>query len=302
MKGRAKDLPLVEALAGRSPGENIPLLLDVARRQTGRLRPADLRAQHDRDAFVHPSTVDLRTTLRFDAVALEAAHDHEAILLSPLAPLGACAVVSPTVQDRVVTTLRGTEVVSDPTNVMAIECAKRLAKNPTSDVRLCTIHQVVRAQRFVARRGLTQHFRLFALAEAGLARPDHGFEVDAVVRLLQVFVRFTDRCAAHGSRFEHRRVSLLVADTSSARAIADRVAARLARGMPELAITNGTLASDYYDGLRVLFDATNAAGVEMNVGDIGLFDWVGKLTSNRRMRFAAAGLGIQLAASAFAEG
>src|SRR5687768_18521332 len=128
------DDPVVEALGARSPSDNLPLMLEVARRQAARRRPADLLAQMTRDTFVPPSALDLRTLHRFDGIALEAATDFEAVLLSPLAPLGCCSVVSPTAQDRAVATVRGTEVVSDPTNLMALECARRLTKDPPRDV------------------------------------------------------------------------------------------------------------------------------------------------------------------------
>jgi hypothetical protein len=52
--------------------------------------------------------------------------------------------------------------------------------------------------------------------------------------------------------------------------------------------------SGYYDGLRLLVGAESTSGQYVELGDIGVFDWIAKLTSNRRMRFVAAGLGIQL--------
>ena len=57
---------------------------------------------------------------------LAAAEQFEAVELSPLAPLGVCSVVGLASQNKIVSALRGTEVVSDPTNVLALECARRL--------------------------------------------------------------------------------------------------------------------------------------------------------------------------------
>jgi hypothetical protein len=65
------------------------------RRQAGRRRPADLTAQMARDGFVTASVLDLRTANAPDALAVEVAHGFEAVLLSPLAPLGCCSVVAP---------------------------------------------------------------------------------------------------------------------------------------------------------------------------------------------------------------
>jgi hypothetical protein len=289
---RDEDRALIEALAARSPSESLPLLLEVARRQAARRRPADLTAQLTRDAFVTPSALDQRTLHRLDGVALDVAADFEAIALSPLAPLGCCAAVSPTHQDRVVSTIRGTEVVSDPTNVLAIECARRLADAATSHVKLCTVHQVVRAQRFAAKPGFSQHFRLFALAEAGAARPDHGFEVDAIVSQVALYGRLFDAFEAIGYRLPNRKVTLFVAPDAGP--IGDRVRARLREAMPALALEERPLESGYYDGFHLFFGAGSVVGAHVPLADVGRFDWVAKLRSNRRQRLVASGLGLQL--------
>lgn len=62
------------------------------------------------------------------------------------------------------------------------------------------------------------------------------------------------------------------------------------------------LESNYYDGIRVLLHVTTSSGVEVQLADVGLFDWVAKVTSNRRIRFVAAGLGIQLVPQLFGAG
>ncbi|HTR54166.1 MAG TPA: GNAT family N-acetyltransferase [Kofleriaceae bacterium] len=270
-----------DQLAERSPSECVPALLAIARRHAERKRPADVRAQYARDAFVAPSFVDQRAAHRLDELALAAAPEFEAVLLSPLAPLASCVAVSPSSQDRIVTTMRGSEVVSDPTNVLALECARRHAADG-GDVRLCTVHQVVRAQRFAPRPGMTQHFRMFALAEAGRARADHAFEVDAFVRHLAVFSRLLDAAGARGPRIAR------VLAAATAAPIATRLRTRLAAELPALQIVPGELASGYYAGVRVLLDVGDA-----NLSDTGLFDWVARLTSDARVRFVASGFGLQ---------
>ena len=44
----------------------------------------------------------------------------------------------------------------------------------------------------------------------------------------------------------------------------------------------------------MLFGVDTEAGEHVNLGDTGLFDWVAKLTSNKRMRLVASGFGLQL--------
>lgn len=284
-------------LLALSPSESAPLLLELAKLQAARRRPADLLAQLERDRFVHPSFVDQRLSHRLDGLALEAAGEFEALLLSPVAPLGACSVLAQTSQDRTLSTTRGTEVVSDPTNVLALVCAQRLRQTPDLHVKLCTVHQTLRAQALPPRPGFSRHFRLFALAEAGRARADDGFEVEAVTRHVGVFDRLMDACAAIGATFPQR--SLVVLSTPARAVLAERVRARLAASYPHVAVRAEAFAHPYYDGLRVMFGSHSQAGEHVPLGDTGVFDWMPRLTANHKHRFVASGLGIQLVPGLF---
>src|SRR5689334_19537350 len=198
----------IEDLLRLAPSASTPLLLELARRQAGRRTPADLVAQIGRDAFVQPSALDQRTLHRLDGLALDVARDFEAIALSPVAPLGACSVIAPTAQDRTLATTRGSEVVSDPTNVLALLAAQRLAKTPHGDVRLCTVHQVLRAQPLPPQPGFSRHFRLFTMVEAGRARADDGFEVDAIARHVATYDALFDVAATLGCSAPERRATM----------------------------------------------------------------------------------------------
>src|SRR5262245_24334033 len=106
------------------------LLLEVMRRRANARTPHEVLAQYRRDRFVRPAVIDQRVTVELDAHLLAAAQGFEAIELSPVAPLGTCSTMAPTDQHRVLSALRATEVVSDPTNVFALECAERLRAAP----------------------------------------------------------------------------------------------------------------------------------------------------------------------------
>jgi hypothetical protein len=208
-----------------------------------------------------------------------------------------CSTLAPTSQDRTVSAVRGTEVVSDPTNVLALEAARRLATNPRGDVRLCTLHQVLRAQALAPGEGFSRHFRLFALVEAGPARAEDGFEVDAAERAVSVFDRLFDACASLGCRFPGRRA--VVRATGRRHVLADRICDRVRRALPHVDVVREPLDNPYYDGLRVAFSADTVRGEPCPIGDLGAFDWISKLTSNGRMRLVASGFGLQLAPLVF---
>src|SRR3989442_15792028 len=116
-------------------------------RRAARRTETDLRRQWERDRFTRPADVDQRTLVDLDGHLLAAAAAFEAVELSPLAPLGSCSVVGLASHNKIVSALRGTEVVSDPTNVFALECARRLRERPDAVGLLAQCHLCVRSKQ-----------------------------------------------------------------------------------------------------------------------------------------------------------
>jgi hypothetical protein len=279
--------------SGLSPTAVWSLLLDVLARRAAERRPADLLQQWQRDGFTRPAPVDQRTLVALDAALLAAAEAFEAVELSPLAPLGACSVVGLGSQNRIVSALRGTEVVADPTNVLALECARRLRERPLAAVRLATSHRCVRAQPAPKGPGFAQHFRLFCLATAGPEQKDHAFTVSALVEQVETHLRALERLEVEGYAFPGCSVQVLA--SPGRERLAERVASAV-RGVP---VSLGVLEHPYYGGLRfsVYTESTPRGGFPLIDG--GAFDWLAKLSSNRRLVFVASGMGSQLVAARF---
>src|SRR5262245_61053107 len=99
---------------------------------------SELLAQYGRDPFSRPAPIDQRTSVAIDGHLLAAAASFEAIELSPVTPLGTSSTVALSDQNRVLSALRTSEVVSDPTNVLALECALRLRVRPKESVHIAT--------------------------------------------------------------------------------------------------------------------------------------------------------------------
>jgi hypothetical protein len=276
----ANDLP---------PTELWSLLLHVAEQRALKRSPANLREQWEKDRFVCPAYIDQRTLNELDRHLLEAAGAFEALELSPLAPLGACSAVAVTSQHRTVSTVRGTEVVSDPTNLLALESARRLREDPSLTIRLATSHRCVRAQPFPKQPGFAAHFRLFCLSSAGHERKDHGLLVDALCEHIRTHLRALDLLERHGYSFPDRSVRILFGE--GRQALGERVAAGI-----EAPSSLETFNHGYYDGLRFMIGAGSQSGAHIPLIDGGAFDWLRKLTSNNKIVFVASGLGSQLAA------
>jgi hypothetical protein len=266
------------------------LLLSVFEQRAAQRAPAEIRQQWQRDRFVAPAPVEQRTFNALDSHLLSAASTFESLELSPLAPFAACSAVALTSQNRTVSTIRGTEVVSDPTNLLAIESAARLAKQPRQVIKLATSHRCVRAQPYPEKPGFAAHFRLFVLTTAGHERKDHGLLTESLSEHIRTHLSAMDRLEQHGYAFPQRVVRLLA--TAQRRAVAERVMISL----PGTPTAIEPLEHDYYDGLRFMISARSAAGEDIPFIDGGAFNWMRKLTSNRKHIFVASGLGSQIAA------
>lgn len=159
---------LAETLAQLAPTDLQSLLLAVSRGRAAATSPADVLHRYEADRLVRPADLEpaLLDELERSALGL-LPPGFERLELSPVCPLGTSSVLGGVSQDWVVTTTRGGEVVSDPTNVLALECAARRRRAREAVVRLCACHRALRAQAMAP--PFLQHFRLLALCAAGRA-------------------------------------------------------------------------------------------------------------------------------------
>jgi hypothetical protein len=266
------------------------LLLDVLEQRAAQRTPGALMEQWEHDRFTQLSYIDQRTLAALDGQLLEASGAFEAVELSPLAPLGSCSVMAPTSQNKVVSALRGTEVVSDPTNVLALECARRLRHDPAQIVRLATSHRCVRAQELPKAPGFAAHFRIFCLVTAGRERRDHGFVVGSLTEHIVTMLSALDRLEQHGYAFPDRAVKVFA--TAERAPHGDCIAGAIG-GVP---VVRDALEHAYYGGLRFQISARSTLGTVVPLIDGGAFDWVGKLASNRRCAYVTTGMGSEIAA------
>lgn len=277
---------------GLAASELWSLLLGVAEQRAAQRSAALILQQWEKDRFVCPAYIDQRTLNQLDSHLLAAASAFEALELSPLAPLGSCSAIAPASQNKIVSTVRGTEVVSDPTNLLALESARRLRKSAQT-VKLTTNHRCVRAQAVPQLPGFAAHFRLFCITSAGHERKDQAFLVESLSEHIQTQIGALNRLEQHGYAFPDRILKILA--TPERKALGERIAGGVGRvgGTP---VVFEELAHDYYDGLRFMISARAISGEHMPLIDGGAFDWLRKLTSNNKLVFVASALGSQLAA------
>jgi hypothetical protein len=286
--------PSFERLASELSGSELSsVLLEVMQRRAAARSPADVVAHYQRDGFCRPAATDQRTSVAIDGHLLAAAAAFEAIELSPVAPLATCSSMGHTTQNRVLSALRSTEIVADPTNVLALECVLRLRAGAAA-VDLATSQRVIRAQPVPKLPGYAPHFRIFVLATGGIEARDHAFTAAALERHIRTMLAALDRLEHHGYAFGARRVDLLA--TPARAALADR----LATALGDVTIARKPLEHAYYSGgLRYMIWVTAPDGASLPLIDGGSFDWLARLTSNRRAVYIASGTGAQLIALRF---
>ena len=229
--------------------------------------------------------------------------------LAPVAPLGANSVVGLVDQNKAVATSRNTEVVSDSTNVLALECAVRrraLLRTPGSQnelVRLCASHRLLRAQSYGDPLALA-HFRLFALCTAGRDLGSFQFELSALHEQLATCLRLLTGATAAGYRIARLRVALT--DLTAGRqeeALRSAVLDPLAAEFPTVQVGFDPDRPDgrtYYTGACFHLFAADAGGQEYQVGDGGFTTWTQLLLSNAKERLLISGLGTERLCGIFA--
>lgn len=165
---------------GLSPSELQTVLLQVSRERAGAVTPARVLRRWQEDRFVRPSGVDPRALVQTQARLWERLPERFAgVELSPLAPLGTCSAVATVDQNKIVSTIRSTEVASDPTNELAIEAAV-LRRAGQARVDLAACQRVVRAQTFDG-PGMSAHFQLFALVSSARDTGSGRIEAEMLV-------------------------------------------------------------------------------------------------------------------------
>ncbi|CAM3508720.1 hypothetical protein KIPE111705_11710 [Kibdelosporangium persicum] len=274
---------LAGLLADLAPADLRSLLLEVHRRQAAKLTPAQVLKQYKQDRFTGVATVDPATHADYDAYAFRTLRDkgYTPVELSPVSPLGTVSVLSGTDQNRVITTARGTEVMADSTNALALESAVR--RSGRDQVRLCASHRLVRAQPFP--EGWSSHFRLLALTIAGRDEGSFRFETDSLLTQLTAMVTLLDH-------LDDVQVLVTVLDETRRTAVQERVLDRLRTEFPHV---------------KVDFDDTREQGrgyyvdacFELRAGDVSLGDggfttWTRQLLGNAKERLLTGGLGLDL--------
>jgi len=304
---------LLEILVDQlTPTDLQSLLLEVYRRRAAKQNPATLLASYEHNRFVRPSAISPQLLIEVDRLAFSlAAPMFEPLELAPVCPLGTNSVVATVDQNKTIATIRNTELVSDSTNVLALECAARRREHLRSPgqahqrVRLCASHRLLRPQD-ASGPATFSHFRLFALSTAGRDEGSYRFELDSLGEQLELYLQLLSAMPASEYRIRGLRVGITdLTDGTHNEALRTRVIEPLAAQFPRVEIAfdpQRSAGRNYYSGVCFAIFVKDDANVEYLLADGGFTTWTQQLLSNRKERLLISGIGTERLCSVFRAG
>jgi hypothetical protein len=293
---------LFPRLAALQSADVRAVLLDLAARRAASLRPADILRRYEAGATLQPSSIDPASYRRFESWAMDQLPEgFEELMLAPHAPLGTSSVLGGFSQDRVMTTIADSEVISDSTNVLALECAHRrhdpTARRQQSPIRLAASHRMLRPRE-------SAHFGLLALCTAGRDRGSFALEVYALHEQLDWHLRVITGHAPH------LELEVLLTDLSSGQresVLDGDLLGPMHTAWPTIDWgfdDDRQAGRGYYIDACFAINAVLTDGSRANLSDGGLTNWTARLLADRKERLLISGLGsdrlVGVAAAAFA--
>lgn len=290
---------LVSILAERlTPTDLQSILLEVYRHRSSQKKPPDLLMDCQRDRFVRPSSLAPADLLKWEQVAFShLPQEFLAIALSPVCPLGTSSSLASLDQNWALSTIRNTEVVSDSTNVLALECAQRrrklLRNDPKSNVpvHLAASHRLLRAQHYQS-QDLVTHFNAFVLCSAGRDLGNLRFELAALKLQIRFFIAALRACLGLNVPLQCL-ISDFYREPREALVEAELFTTLNDEFENFDCLFDGQRSSGrgYYQNLCFKIYATDSSGNRYELIDGGSVDWTQKLLSSKKERLIISGLG-----------
>ena len=288
------DNELIEKLLNLSKSDFTSLLLEVFNRQSEEITPTDVLKQFEKNRYTVPSELDPVAYHLLEAEFLKLAQkmDIQTILLSPASPFAGCSAFGCVNQNNVVSAIRGTEILSDPTNMLAIiiaENTKNKKINSDTDVHYCTTARVLRAQPFPAVKGYYSHFGIFCIVSRGKDTGSYNCEKTLLTKQLSYYrALFKDKYNANIS-IAIRKRSGYVDDIGFIAGMTELIKSEL----PDVPVSINTEDSDnnYYKGINYSIFMENENS-KVEIGDGGFVDWMQKMTGNKKERCLLSGIGL----------
>lgn len=287
------DREIMDKLLSLPQADLNSLLLELSRRQTDRLTPATMLKMYQRSRFSVPSEADPAAFHALEAKLLAAAQgmDIHTVLLSPSAPLGSCSVFGCVDQYNVVSALRSTETLSDPSNMLAIIIAGKLrqkAANNTPPLHYATTARVVRAQAFEG-EGFYAHFGIYCMVSSGRDTGSYVCEKELLEKHLLYYKELLR--VQYGAK-----LSVVLRKRSGYKDIDgffDQATDAVRSALPDMPLSFDfdDVDNRYYQGInfKIMMETKNGP---IELGDGGFVDWMTQMLGSKKERCLISGIGL----------
>ena len=290
------DPALIAKLSALPRSDFYSLLLGIFREQSAKITPVDMIKSYQTNRFCKPSEIDpvAYHALETQLLSLAEQLDIKAVLLSPAAPFASSAVFGCVDQNNVVSAVRGTEILSDPTNMLAVIIAEQLKNKKLDNIKtlhFCSTARVLRAQVFPNTKRHFSHFGIFCIVSSGRDSGSYICEKDLLVRHLVYYkTLLMEKYNAGIYAVIRKRRGYADSDGFFSRMI-ELVNAEL----PDVPVSYDSEYEDnnnnYYKGIqfKMFMEKDNE---KIEIGDGGFVDWVQRMTNNKKERCLISGIGI----------
>ncbi|MEP7323729.1 MAG: hypothetical protein ABI761_17520 [Saprospiraceae bacterium] len=282
---------LIDRISERLSGSELnTLLLGLFRHIIHQKKTGELIQSFQNSRFFKPSSVDpvLYKTLEIECLNFIKTYAFTCIELSPLTPLGTTSLLAPIDQNTVVSAVRGSEVVSDATNVLALIAAGKSKEDPDSLLKYACTHRHVRAQAF-SNPSFTAHFGVLCLVTTGKDPGDFIFETEQIKEHIDIHYQLLI------SNFPGRPVSLKIMVRNCLPHYSNKLKDILFHAWENLSIEWIDPAPDnsYYPQIQFKL-LLNINDQWIDLADGGLVDWTQQLMQNQKHRMMISGMGLEL--------
>ena len=290
---------LIHLLSNELSGTELnSLLLEVFNQRTATVSPTQMLNLYQLNRFVKPAelpVIELKKE-ELDLLTIFNQYGFEPIELSPIAVLGACSTVARADQKKILTALRGTEVLADATNSIALHISdlkkrKVLIPQPHEKIRFSTIQRHVRTQSITG-KGFTPHFKIGCLVTSGLDTGSFSFEKEALSEHLHIMkVLYANYYKVNEVSFKF----LCRQGYPDSHVLAKKIQEYIVQQHPDININiieNPEKEIGYYKGIQYKVDI-KLNGKNYEIGDGGFVDWTQQLLQNKKERLLITGFGFE---------
>jgi hypothetical protein len=288
------DKELINKIVSLSKSDLNSLLLKVFQIHAINTKPTDLLKAFELNRFSIPSEIDPVKYHKLEAEILSLAQKLKfiTVLLSPSAPLASCSAFGCVDQNNIVSATRGSEILSDPTNMLSVIIASKLKNNELDSkipLHFCTTARVTRAALFPNTKRHFAHFGLFCMVSSGKDAGSYNCEKNLFVEQINLIKKLLiEKYNAKLAITLKKRGGYKNNDI-----FFNTISDLLENMFPDVSFSYDLEheGNNYYKGInyKIYMDKDNEM---IEIGDGGFVDWIQKMKNNKKERCLISAIGL----------